>query len=56
MSNRSSIKVPTFEEIKEALKLPLKITVRHDAMGRVIKKNNYSDVKKVKKTNPKGAK
>ena len=25
-------------------------------MGRVIKKNNYSDVKKVKKTNPKGSK
>ncbi len=45
MSNR----VPTFEEIREALKLPLEITVRHDAMGRVIKKNNYSDVKKVKK-------
>ena len=52
MSNR----VPTFEEIREALKLPLGITVRHDAMGRVIKKNKYSDVNKVKKTNPKGAK
>jgi len=52
MSNR----VPTFEEIREALKLPVEITVRHDAMGRVIKKNNYSDVNKVKKTNPKGAK
>ena len=33
-----SNKVPTFEEIREALKLPLKITVRHDAMGRVIRK------------------
>ena len=33
-----SNKVPTFEEIKEALKLPVEITVRHDAMGRVIRK------------------
>ncbi len=51
-----SNKVPTFEEIREALRLPLEITVKHDAMGRVIKRNNYSDVTKVKKINPKGAK
>lgn len=49
-------KVPTMEEIKESLKLPLEVTVKHDALGRVIKKNNYSEVNKPKKTNQKGVK
>mgnify|MGYP003624610566 FL=1 len=46
-------KVPTMEEIKEALKLRVEIDVRHDALGRVIRKKNYSDVTTTKKVNQK---
>jgi len=39
-------KSPTFEELREALRLPLKITVRHDAIGRVIRKKEDENEKK----------
>jgi len=45
------IKVPTMAEIKEALKLP-EVNDKTDAMGRVIRKNNYSQMKPNKKVNP----
>ena len=45
------MKVPTIAEIKEALKLP-EVNDKTDAMGRVIRKNNYSQMKPNKKVNP----
>ena len=38
------MKVPTRDEIKEALRIP-EVNVKTDAMGRVIRKNNYSQIK-----------
>tara|TARA_R100000482_G_C5059545_1_gene116456 strand:- start:443 stop:613 length:171 start_codon:yes stop_codon:yes gene_type:complete len=37
--NQSSYKVPTVEEIKEALKVP-EVDVKFDNLGRVIRKKN----------------
>ena len=39
-----STKVPTWDEIAAALRIP-EVNDKTDAMGRVIRKNNYSQIK-----------
>jgi len=45
------MKVPTRDEIEAALRIP-EVNDKTDAMGRVIRKNNYSQMKANKKVNP----
>jgi hypothetical protein len=49
------MKVPTREEIIQALKVPA-VDDKTDSMGRVIRKNNYSQNKAIRKAFKKGGK